>query len=241
MRDESFLHHRQPQASAIFAASQLQGTRETQEDYFVNFNDECFVVCDGVGGLPHGEVASQLAGDTAVWAYRLVRQRHTYWKDRKLFLKRIFRTTNITLWQKQREEGFEGGMATTMLVCIVIDRHWYIGSAGDSSAFLVREGHMTKLTTEDIDASGRLTKAVGMTRYGLSPSIATGDFLVGDCLLLATDGVVRGMDTAKCMTLLKQVEGMATQLSDVAVTMLHCAQEQGSTDNLTVCLIKRTG
>lgn len=239
MRDSLFLHQRPPQASIIFAASQLQGTREKQEDYFVNFNDECFVVCDGVGGLPHGEVASQLAGDTAVWAYKLVRQRHTYWKDRKLFLKRIFRTTNITLWQKQREEGLEDGMGTTMLVCIISDRRFYIGNVGDSSAFLARNSAMTKLTTEDVDVSGRLTKVVGTTRYGLAPSIITGDFLPGDCMVLVTDGVAREMDADKCMTFLKEVEQSAPQLSDVAVNMLKCAQDHGATDNMTVCLIKR--
>ena len=241
MRDPLFLHHRQPPTSIIFAASQLQGTRETQEDYFINFNDECFVVCDGVGGLPHGEEAARLAGDTAVWAYRLVRQRRTYWKDRKLFLKRIFRTTNITLWQKQREEGFEGGMATTMLVCIVIDRHYYIGSVGDSSAYLVRGGRMTRLTTEDIDTTGRLTKSVGTTRYGLTPSIITGDFYSGDCLLLMTDGVARVMDAVKCVDFLTGVDKSATHLSDIAITMLQCAQDQGATDNMTVCLIKNGG
>lgn len=237
--DALLLHPRPQQTSVIFAASQLQGTRETQEDYFVNFNDECFVVADGVGGMPHGEVAAQLAGDTAVWAYRLVRQRHAYWKDRKLFLKRIFRTTNITLWQKQREEGFTDGMATTMLVCIVLDRRFYIGNVGDSSAFLVRDGTMTKLTTEDVDSSGRLTKTIGTTRYGLTPSIITGDFLAGDCIILMTDGVAREMDADKCVRFLKDVEQNAPQLSDVAVNMLAFAQDQGATDNMTVCLIKR--
>lgn len=239
MKDALFLHQRQPSASIIFAASQLQGTRETQEDYFVNFNDECFVVCDGVGGLPHGEVAAQLAGDTAVWAYRLVRQRHAYWKDRKLFLKRIFRTTNITLWQKQREEGFTDGMATTMLVCIVLDRRFYIGNAGDSSAFLVRGEEATKLTTEDVDAVGRLTKTIGTIRYGLTPSIVTGDFLDGDSMILVTDGVARVMDTVTCVKLLKEGNQSATQLSDVAVSLLHACQEHGAQDNMTVCLIKR--
>ncbi len=239
MRDALLLHKRTPQASIMFAASQLQGTRETQEDYFVNFNDECFVVCDGVGGLPHGEVAARLAGDTAAWAYRLVRQRHTYWKDRKNLLRRMFRTTNITVWQKQREEGFTDGMATTMLVAIIIDRHFYIGNAGDSSAFLVRDGHMMKLTTEDVDSSGRLTKAMGTTRYGLTPRVTTGDFLPGDCMMLMTDGVAREMDEDKCINLLQGIRESAPQLSDVAVNMLRCAQEQGATDNMTVCLIKR--
>ncbi|MDP1722038.1 MAG: protein phosphatase 2C domain-containing protein [Candidatus Gottesmanbacteria bacterium] len=237
--DSSFLHERPPAAPIIFAASQLQGGRETQEDYFINFNDECFVVCDGVGGLPQGEVASQLAGDTAVWAYRLVRQKHTYWKDRKLLLQRIFRTTNMSVWQKQREEGFGGGMGTTMLVCIIIDRHFYIGSVGDSSAYLVRGGVMTKLTTEDVDASGSLTKAIGTTRYGLIPSVVTGDFIAGDSLIMVTDGVGQVMNTIKCSELLKQSEISATELSNVAATILHCAQDSGVTDNMTVCLMKR--
>lgn len=237
--DSSFLHERPPAAPIIFAASQLQGERETQEDYFINFNDECFVVCDGVGGLPHGEVASQLAGDTAVWAYRLVRQRHTYWKDRKLFLKRIFRTTSMSVWQKQREKGFEDGMATTMLVCIIIDKHFYIGNVGDSSAYLVRSGVMTTLTTQDTDSKGQLTKAVGMTRYGFAPSVVTGNFNTGDSLILVTDGVGLVMDTATCSELIGQSEISATGLSDTAANILHCAQELGVTDNMTVCLVRR--
>lgn len=223
----------------MFAASQLQGNRETQEDYFVNWNDECFVVCDGVGGMKHGKTAAQLAGDTAAWAYRFVRQRHAYWKDKKLLLNRIFRTTNITLWQKQREEGFTDGMATTMLAMILIDQRYYIGNVGDSSAYLVQGNAMTKLTTQDVDSAGRLTKVIGTTRYGLSPTITTGDLFAGDSLVLMTDGISRIMDDRKCIELLRPEGQSATDLSEVAATLLGCATQQGATDNMTVCLIKR--
>lgn len=238
MKDSLFLHQHPLPPSIIFAAAQLQGTRETQEDYFVNYNDECFVVCDGAGGLPHGEIASKLACDTAVWAYKLVRQRRTYWKDRKLFLKRIFRTTNITLWQKQREEGFDDGMATTMLVCIVLDRRFYIGSVGDSSAFLVRNGSMTKLTTDDSNDSGNLTKSVGMDRYGLAPSVVTGSFIAGDYLVFATDGVTRLMDADICLGSLAGVDQSASKLSEAAVSILTYVRDRGETDNMTLCLLK---
>jgi serine/threonine protein phosphatase PrpC len=151
----------------------------------------------------------------------------------------MFRTTNITLWQKQREEGFTDGMATTMLVCLVIDRHFYIGSVGDSSAYLLRDGNMTKLTKEDIDADGRLTKAMGTTRYGLVPRVSAADMLVHDCIMLMTDGLAREMDTDKCVKLFEGAGQSAPQLSDVAVGMLTCARDQGATDNMTVVLIKR--
>lgn len=237
--DSSFLHERPPRVPIIFAASQLQGERETQEDYFINFNDECFVVCDGVGGMSHGKEAAQLAGDTAIWAYRFIRQRHAYWKDRKLLLKRIFRTTNITLYQKKREEGFTDGMASTMIVVIIIDRRYYIGSVGDSSVFMVRDGVLKKLTTEDVDASGRLTKVVGSSRYGMAPSVITGDMLIGDCLMLVTDGVSRVLDTVRCGKLFEQSVISATELSNTAATILHCVADNGATDNMTVCLVKR--
>ncbi len=240
MADPLFLR-RHPQTSILFAAGQLQGTRETQEDYFVNFNDECFVIADGVGGMPHGEIASELAGDTAVWAYRHVRQRRTYWLDKKLFLKRIFRSTNITLWQKQREPGFEDGMGTTMLVCIISDRRFYIGNVGDSAAFLLHNREMTKVTREDRDSEGKLTKVVGTTRYGLDPSIVSGDFLAGDSMILVTDGIARVMESMKCSELFEYVEKDASQLSDAATSILRFAESQSVTDNMTVCLIKRVG
>lgn len=241
MADSLFLRHQQSQTSLLFTASQLRGTCESQEDYFVNFNDECFVVCDGVGGMPHGEVASELAGDTAVWAYRHVRQRRTYWLDKKLFLKRIFRSTNITLWQKQREPGFEDGMATTMLVCIISDRRFYIGNVGDSAAFLLHNRELTKVTHEDRDPEGKLTKVVGTTRYGLNPSIVSGDFLAGDTMILVTDGVERVMESAKCREFFEFVEKDVSQLSDAATSMLRYAESQNVTDNMTVCLVKRVG
>lgn len=241
MSDPLFLRHRQHETSVMFAASQLQGSRETQEDYFVNFNDECFVVTDGVGGMPHGEVASQLAGDTAAWAYRHVRQRRTYWLDKKLFLKRIFRSTNITLWQKQREPGFEDGMGTTMLVCIISDRRFYIGNVGDSAAFLFHNGEITKLTHEDRDNEGKLTKVVGTTRYGLAPSIVSGDFLAGDSMILVTDGVARVMDSKECSGFFEGVIKSASDLSNAAVGILRFAESQNVADNMTVCLIKRVG
>lgn len=239
MKDFFFLHHQKPEVRITFAASQLQGERTAQEDYFVNWNDECFVLCDGVAGKPHAAAAAKLAGDTASWAYQFVRQRHAYWKDKKLLLSRIFRTTNITLWQKQREEGFEGGMATTMLVVILIDQRYYIGSAGDSSAYLIHDGSMKKLTTDDVDAEGRLTKVIGASRYGLTPFVTTGDLFEGDSLVLMTDGVSRFKDDGKCIELLNQAGQRATDLSEAAAAILERAREKGATDNMTVCFIKR--
>src|SRR3989344_2568729 len=190
--------------SILFAASQLQGERERQEDYFANYNDQCFAIADGVGGMPNGQVAAKLACETAVWAYKHVRTRPFYWDDKKLFLKRIFRTTNITLWQKQREKGFSEGLATTLVFCIIGDHHFWVGSVGDSHAYqLTTKGILTPLLPDDVAPSGKLTRVMGANRYGLVPHVVTREFLDGDTIVLVTDGIWRYVERDELVTVVK--------------------------------------
>lgn len=214
----------------FFAAAQLQGKRDFQEDYFLNYNDECIAVADGVGGMPHGDVAAKLACETAIWGYKQIRLRNTYWKDRRLLMKRIFRTVNITLCQKQHEEGFSDGMATTMTIAIVASRSVWIGSAGDTPAYYFHEGQLQKITHDDIDAGGNLTKAIGTQRYGLVPEIHLLDFEEGDAVLVTSDGVSRYVPESDMQKILT---------TDAVVALLQLAEKNGGRDNMTACLVKR--
>lgn len=228
-----------PRDTILFAASQLQGERDTQEDYFINFNDECFVVADGLGGMPHGEVAAKLAAETAAWGYKHVRQRRTYWRDKKLFLKRLFRTSNIAVWQKQREDGFTDGMATTLLVLIVTEHVFHIGNVGDSSAFLYRAGEVKQLTTPDEDVHGYLTKAVGKERYGLTPSLVSDEVFPSDTIALVTDGVADFVDQSVLKTFLDQAGTTTDSITNTVMELLATAKANGSTDNMTACVVKK--
>lgn len=228
-----------PKETILFAACQLQGERDIQEDYFVNFNDECFVIADGVGGMGHGEVAAKLAAETAAWAYKHVRMRPTYWKERRLLLKRIFRTSNIAVWQKQREVGYADGMATTLVVLIVTHQRMYIGNVGDSSAYRFRDSVVDKLTIEDEDADGILTKVIGTHRYGLIPSMAIDDFFPNDTIVLVTDGVGDFVDQPMLQTILTHAGTTTDSLTNAVVALLHTAQSNGSRDNMTACIVKK--
>lgn len=229
----------QPKDAIVFAASQLLGEREIQEDYFVNFNDECFAVADGLGGLPNGEVAAKLATETAVWAYKLVRQRPTYWEDKRLFMKRIFRTTNLTLWQKRREPEFTAGFATTLLVLIVGARTFWLGSVGDTNAFLLRREQLTKLTREDRDDFGALTKVLGVKRLGIIPQFVSERFEVGETMLLATDGVADWVRPEDIKRILSTAGETTHSLTEAVIALLKEAEGNGSTDNMTAVIIKR--
>lgn len=228
-----------PKTKILYAVSQLQGTRATQEDYFLTFNDECFAVADGVGGMPHGDVAARLAAETAVWGYRHVRLRPYYWNDKKLFMKRIFRSTNIAVWQKHRESGFEDGLATTLVVCLIGDKSFWIGSVGDSRAYLWRDEVIKQLTKDDVDERGFLTKVIGGGRYGLVPQFFTDTFYPHDVILLATDGVTKAISGEKLCPLLAESGTTTQSLTDAVVKILRTAQANGATDNMTALLIKR--
>lgn len=226
--------------TVLFAASQRQGERESQEDYFANFNDECFAVADGVSGMPNGQVAARLACETAIWAYKIVRLRPFYWGDKRLLVKRIFRTTNITLWQKQREKGFEDGIATTLVVCLLGDKSFWVGSVGDSRAYhLTTKGVLMSLVPDDLDPSGKLTKVVGANRYGLVPHTGGKEFKSGDTMLVVTDGVWRYVNHDDLTGLVKNCGTTTQSLTSTVGEILQSAQKAGSTDNMTAVIIKR--
>ncbi len=233
-----FRNRKQPEA-IIFAASQLQGGKDTQEDYFINFKDECFVVTDGVGSLPHPEVAAKLAAETAIWGYKHIRQRPFYWADKKLFLKRIFRSANIAVWQKKRERGFSEGLATTLATVIVGTNSIWAGSVGDTGILLYREGLIDMLTPYDLDEAGRLTNALGVKRFGLVPHVKAERFIAGDVLLIASDGVLSFVSEDVLRTTFEVTGTTTDSMSAAIVHLLRTAEENGSDDNMTACMIKK--
>ncbi|OGG11703.1 hypothetical protein A2Z00_00775 [Candidatus Gottesmanbacteria bacterium RBG_13_45_10] len=231
----------QSQDTVLFAATQLLGQRDRQEDSFISFRDECFVVADGVGGMPHADIASQLVSETAMWGYKHVRQRKFYWADKEKLLYRIFRSANIAVWQKHREKGFEDGLASTLSVLIVGPRRIWVGSVGDSPIFLYREGLIDMLTPLDLDNRGFLTSAMGIKRFGLAPHVARESFLAGDMVLLATDGVTSFVDEEEMRAVFETAGTTQQSIMDAVVHLLQVAGEHGSTDNMTACLVKRLG
>lgn len=237
--DTYTIRRQTPRDSVIFAAAQLLGAQDTQEDYFLNFNDECFVLSDGVSSMPNGEAAAKLACETALWGYKHIRQHPYYWLDKKLFMKRIFRSTNLAVWQKQREKGFEEGLATTLMVLMVGAKNYWIGHAGNSSAWLFRNREITKLTHDDTTANGVLTKAVGFKRLGLLPKFKSGVFEVDDVLLLTSDGAGEYL-TAKDMIDCLSTVGSTNEEATRAVTgLLRLAESNGSKENSSAIIIKR--
>lgn len=228
-----------PRHEIVFAGRQLQGGRATQEDFFLNFNNECIVIADGVGGMPSGDVAAKLATETAIWGYKHIRERPSYWLNKELLMRRIFRSVNLTLWQKRKETGFDEGLATTMSMVITSTQKIWAGSVGDSGMLLYRDGLIDILTPPDLDERGKLTNAIGLRRLGLMSHVVVERFLAQDIILLATDGVLNFVSEDQLRATF-EVTGNTDDSLSIAVThLLAMAEKNGSSDNMTACMIKK--
>lgn len=225
--------------SLIFAASQRPGTSVTQEDFFMNFNDECFVLADGIGETNHGDVAARLACETAIWGYKHIRQHRYYWLDKKLFMKRIFRSTNLSVWQKRREHGYEAGLETTLTVLMMGAKTYWLGYAGETCIWLQSGGSIKKLTRDATRFETEKHNTLGSVRLGLVAGYVTGPMSQGDILLLTSAGCGNYLTPSDIQTSLGLV-GNTTDDATLAVeSLLASAEMNGSIENMTAVVIKR--
>jgi serine/threonine protein phosphatase PrpC len=206
---------------------------------FVHSKDECFIIADGVESLPHAKEAEKLTRETALWAYNVVRQRPFYWGDKLKFLKRIFRSTNLTLWQKHRDPGYDAGLGSALMVLIVIGDYFWLGSAGNCNSFLFRDGLIDILTPRDVDDEGMLTKAVGFARHQLIPAMHSEKLLEDDIILLTTDSVANYVSEDQMRGIFEEVGTTHESLRTAVDRLIKTAKAAGSRDSMSACLVKR--
>lgn len=228
-----------PRELVVFAAGQRQGNENAQEDYFLNFNDECFVIADGLSVLPNGYTAAKLACETAIWGYKHIRQHKYYWLDKKLFMKRIFRSTNLAVWQKRREQGFEAGLATNLLVCMIGAKTYWIGYAGEMCAWLQSGSSIRKLTRDVSPYETEKTNALGFRRLGLVPFYITEPMKVGDVLLLTTAGCGNYLTPSDVQVGMGRMGNTIEEARAAVDSVLTSAATNGSAANETAIIIKR--
>lgn len=121
------------------------GGRENNEDYVthsIHGSDECFVLCDGLGGHDCGEVASSFVAECVA---DLFRQNG----DSPDFLENAFNYAQNRLLELQRERGMTNAMKTTMVVLVVTDTQVKWAHIGDSRLYHIFHGGTKYERTRD--------------------------------------------------------------------------------------------
>jgi PPM family protein phosphatase len=224
------------------------GRRTTNEDAFlVDANRGLFVVADGMGGHNAGEVASSLA-------VKAIGEFLADGTPASLnVLDEALRLANDHILTVAGEKPDYTGMGTTVVAVYLRDGEAIYAHAGDSRVYLWHNGRLTQLTRDDswvaaamngISDDAReleqhpmrhvLTKVVGL-RPELQPSVAECPFVVGDVMLLCSDGVHGAVSDEK----LGQLLASHNPITAVAESVVREALAHGATDNVTAVVIRR--
>lgn len=213
-----------------------------------------FVVADGVGGRPDGELASgtavqsmlQYIAETAGCFNNLDVGRENE------FLERLEAGVERTHQQIQKQFGGPGGApSTTLTMVTLVGPRAYVVHVGDSRAYYLHQGRLRQLTRDQtmgnymVDAGawteeqaarakvgGNLTSAVGGTE--VAPEIGLVDFEPGDMLLLCTDGLTKHVTDDRVATFLSRPDSAES----ICRAMVSSALEAGGTDNVTVIVAR---
>ena len=217
-----------------------------------------FVVADGVGGRAAGEVASALAVNTfkecskdlqtAVQAYAAKPE----WATRNQVLDQlneVCQRASRRVFDEAEARG-QKGMTTTLVAALVGGGAVFLAHAGDSRAYLLRDGVMRQLT-EDHSMVNELVRIGQMTpeearkssyrhvitrAIGLYPTVQADlmsiEVLPGDRLLLGSDGLSDPVPK-------KNIQKIASEGDPEAVVnaLIEAALERGAPDNVTVLAV----
>ena len=207
-----------------------------------------FALADGMGGHAHGEVASQLAIETALEGFRNAPKDITP----ATLLPVLVRKANAAVYNAgHAKDSPRARMGTTLVTCALHLDSAVVSHVGDSRCYLFRNGNLTQLTgdhtvaeeqlrlgilsqKEAATSEGRhlLTRSLGGDLAVTADTIAV-SLLPGDTLLLCSDGLHGYVPDTILVKILQQ----HTDLDQAAKALVAATLDAGGHDNVSLELI----
>ncbi len=231
------------------ALSDVGLQRRINEDSFgFDLDRGLFVICDGVGGRAAGEVASRSAVDCVLSRFPYNAEGTGGGSE----LQRAIQAANRSIFQAADREPLYAGMATTIVAAHFDGSRMWIAHVGDSRAYLLRGGSLHRLTDDDSQLSQMLreghrnlsaadmqrmdsilTQAIGASEM-VVPTVTVLQVELGDCFLLATDGICKALSNAEMLSLLLA----ATSPEQACHHLTTAANSAGGHDNATCVIVE---
>lgn len=197
-------------------------------------------VCDGMGGLPCGELAGGYVAERLLeWFYTefllMLYRKKRIWVIRRSLDRLVFHMQQ----QMRRYAGQKGiSLGTTMTMLVVWEKVWLLWHLGDSRAYRLRRGRMEQLTKDHAHGAGRLTKCVGS--FGdFVPEHAMGVPGAGEGFLLCSDGFWRRLEERELQDVLAPDQlKEETQIEKRLKEIGEACMKRGERDNLSAVYIK---
>jgi protein phosphatase len=216
--------------------------RENEDRYLLDEKSLLFGVADGVGGLPGGAEAAQLAVDDFAGVMHVLADGH------EPDLVAIIRNTNERVAQLGQQISPSLGIGTTITFGFIRDSHLKIAHVGDSRCYACRGREFVRITEDhSVENEARLRRARGEVVYyhesnrnaltrcigqpaPLEVDVITRPILAGDRIIFCTDGVTRMIPDSELGAMLMQPDHPKSAVEEI----VRLAVRRGGPDNATV-------
>jgi len=228
--------------------------RESNQDAFICgtiADDGLFcVVCDGMGGVNGGSVASSTA--VKVISDRIIDVYREGLADKSIrnLMESAIAAANIDIYDASMADTNLRGMGTTVVATIVVGRKVYMAHVGDSRVYLIKDDGIEQITRDHsivqaMVEKGQLSQNEARThprKHFITRALGVDDTVdcdygemelnEGELLLICTDGLTNLVETDEIYKLVKS-DGTQT----APERLIHAANMAGGSDNITVVVI----
>ena len=221
--------------------------RRVNEDACLDMDDiGLWVVADGMGGHFRGDLASRMIVD----AFKDLARPQTIDEFAALARERL-RQANASICREVQDAHTGQIMGSTVVIFLVYNQEWLCLWAGDSRAYLLRDGQLVQIThdhsvAQEMVDSGKLGKAEAVNHpaaHKITRAIGTRSNLQideyrsflrdGDTVLLCSDGLNREVEDQELAEILDNYD-----CEEASREMVDLTLERGARDNVTVAVIK---
>ncbi len=236
----------------IFGKTDIGLVRETNQDAFSfgSFDDgNCWaVVCDGMGGVSGGQVASSTCVEKISEALKKGYRKNMSISSVKNLLTSAINAANSAVFKQSQENLALKGMGTTVVAVLVSGNIAVIAHVGDSRAYLVNDKIQSitkdhsfvqllidtgKITEEEASVhpdKNIITRAVGI-EHVVDVELDIVDISNDDKLLVCTDGLNGYVPDAEILKIVNEYGDSSTE------KLVKTANSAGGRDNVTVVIL----
>jgi protein phosphatase len=221
--------------------------RRINEDAYLALHDiGLWLIADGMGGHARGDVASHIV----VESFSGLGKPHSM-EDFVQQVRDRLQQANHRIRDEVVKAGSDQLMGSTVVAFLVFKREWRCLWAGDSRAYLMRNGQLTQITqdhsiAQEMVANGqlqpeeaeshplanRITRAVG-TQHELVLDEYRAFLRDGDAFLLCSDGLNKEVNEQELATILESFD-----CEEASRELVDLSLERGARDNVTVAVIR---
>lgn len=226
---------------------------ENQDAYAVgHLTDGVFgVVCDGMGGAAGGRIAGTTAAEVFSSAFTALYEQRDDETSLREIMEEAARRANAAVYDLSLLNPELHGMGTTLVACVIMDSSIQIVHAGDSRAYLLREGALSQITKDhsmvqmlvddgyisEEQAQNHMYKNIITRALGTEEKVDVDfdmlDAQEADCILLCSDGLSNYVSHEKLVEILSD-----NDIDKAADLLVDTANENGGGDNITAVILK---